>query len=68
MTTSMAMVRQEERWEEWKTRLGEKWREGGEDVEDVNAFGAVAVSEGADTSREVAKYLNPFLFKQIKTL
>ena len=51
-----------------KRRWGEKWREGGEDVGDVNAFGAVAVSEGADTSREVAKYLNPFLFKQIKTL
>ena len=82
MTTSMAMVRQEERWEELERRLGEKWRDGGEDVEDVNAFGAAAVSEGADTSQEWWKilcinidvatkstcYLNPFLFKQIRNL
>ena len=33
-------------------RWGEKWREGGEDVEDVNAFGAAAVSEGADRRHE----------------
>ena len=35
-----------------KRRWEEKWREEGEDVEDVNAFGAAAVLEGADRRHE----------------
>ena len=46
-----------------KRRGGEKWREGGEGVEDVNAFGAAAVSEGADTSKEVMKNYVVWKFK-----
>ena len=48
-----------------KRRWEEKWREGGEDVEDVNAFGAAAVSEGADTSKEVMKNYLVWKFKHL---